>query len=86
MQIHGQARERCKTIKSYLSGVRHLHIEERWLDPFAQSLDKLHYTIRGVMRLEGERGTRGRERLPITPNLLWQIKAIWDRCPPGYAK
>ena len=48
-----------RLIKSYLSWVRHVHIEEGLglPDSFAQSLDKLHYTERGVKQLDGERGT-----------------------------
>ncbi len=72
-----------KTIKSYLSRIRHLHIEEGLSDPFVQPLDRLHYTLRGVKRLEGERGDVKRERLPVTPELLRQIKRIWDAKPPG---
>ncbi len=44
---------------------------------------RLHYTLRGVKQLEGERGDVKRERLPVTPELLRQIKRIWDAKPPG---
>ena len=72
-----------RTIKSYLSGVRHLHIEEGLPDPFIQPLHRLHYTLRGVRRLEGEKGVVGRERLPISPNILRRIKKVWDQGTPG---
>ena len=68
-----------QTIKSYLSGVRHLHIEGS-PDPFIQPLHRLHYTLRGVKRLEGEKGV---ERLPISPNILRRIKKVWDQGTPG---
>ena len=61
-----------RTIKSYLAGVRHLHIEEGLADPFLQPLHWLHYTLRGVKRCEGERGEMTRERLPISPDILRQ--------------
>ena len=72
-----------RTIKSYLSGVRHLHIEEGLADPFVQPLHRLHYTLRGVKRCEGERGETSRERLPISPEILRKIKAVWDQGTPG---
>ena len=44
-----------RTIKSYFSGVRHLHIEEGLPDPFIQPLHRLHYTLRGVKRLRAKK-------------------------------
>jgi len=38
------------TIKSYMAGIRHLHIEEGLDDPFLFSWNKLHYVQRGVRR------------------------------------
>lgn len=66
------------TIKVYLSAVRFMHIAEGKEDPFKAPLHKLHYTLRGVKREEASRGVTTRERLPITPGILRQIKAIWD--------
>ena len=34
-----------RTIKSYLAGVQHLHIEEGVADPFKKPLHRLHYTL-----------------------------------------
>ena len=56
-----------RSIKSYLAGMRHLHIEESLADRFLQPLYRLHYTLRGVKQCEGERGEMTRERLPISP-------------------
>ena len=67
-----------RTIKSYMAGIRHLHIEEGLGDPFLPALPRLHYVLRGIKRSQGEEGTTSRERLPITPTLLHQIKAVWD--------
>ena len=67
-----------RTIKSYMAGIRHLHIEEGLGDPFQPALPRLHYVLRGVKHSQGEEGTTSRERLPITPTLLHQIKAVWD--------
>ncbi len=69
---------RHRTIKSYMAGIRHLHIEEGLDDPFLPTLSRLHYVLRGVKRSQGEGGDSSRERLPITPPLLRQIKAVWE--------
>ncbi len=69
---------RYRTIKAYMAGVRHLHIEEGLGDPFLPSLPRLHYVLRGVKRSQGGDGASGRERLPITPHLLRQIKVAWN--------
>ena len=73
-----------RMIKSYLSGVRHLHVEEGLTDPFERPLHRLHYTLRGVKRMECERGVKGRERLPISPNILRGMKRVWDQGAPGH--
>ena len=68
-----------RTIKSYMAGVRHLHIEDGMGDPFMSPLPRLHYVMRGVKRHQGEAGKSGRERLPITPDILRKIKSVWDQ-------
>ena len=35
--------------------------------------------MRGVKRHQGEAGKSGRERLPITPDILRKIKSVWDQ-------
>ena len=69
---------RHRTIKSYMAGVRHLHISEGHGDPFSAGLHRLHYVLRGVKRAEGMSGVAKRERRPITPDLLHKIKVVWD--------
>ena len=39
-----------RTVKSYIAGIRHLHILEGHGDPFTSGLHKLHYVLRGVKR------------------------------------
>ncbi len=70
---------RHRTIKSYMAGIRHLHIEKGLVDPFLPALSRLHYVLRGVKRSQGKEGFSSRERLPITPPLLHQIKGVWER-------
>ena len=67
-----------RTIKSCMAGVRHLHIQEGLSHPFLLVLPRLHYVLRGVKRSQGGDGASGRQRLPITPHLLRQIKAAWE--------
>ncbi len=43
-----------RTIKSYMAGVRHLHIGEGLGDPFISPWPKLHYVLRGVKRSQGD--------------------------------
>ena len=69
---------RHRTIKSYMAGVRHLHISEGFGDPFSTGLHRLHYVLRGVKHAEGMAGVTRKERQPITPDLLRKIKGVWD--------
>ena len=64
--------------KAYLSAVRHLHIAEGAADLFMKSLPCLEYTLRGVKRCEEEAGVGKRERLPITPTILWKVQGVWE--------
>ena len=67
-----------RTIKSYMAGVRHLHISEEYGDPFSPGLHRLHYVLCGVERAEGMAGVTKREWRPVTPDLLRKIKGVWD--------
>ena len=68
---------RHATIKSYMAGIRHLHIENGLGDTFLPSLSMLHYVLRGVKQSQGK--VDKRERLPITSPLLRKIKCVWFR-------
>ena len=66
------------TIKSYMAGIRHLHIGEGLGDPFL-----LHgVSSTRVKRSQGE--AEKRERLPITPLLLHKIKSVCDNQAENY--
>jgi len=43
-----------RTIKSYMAGIRHLHVEEGLRDPFLPTLPQLHYVLHGVKQSQGE--------------------------------
>lgn len=68
-----------RTIKTYMAGIHHLHIEKGLGDPFLPSLCRLQYVLRGVKRTQAVEGGNCRQRLPITPSLLRVVKGIWDR-------
>ena len=56
-----------------------LHIAEGFSDPFVSHLNHLQYILRGIKRSEAENGVENRERLPVKPNTLRHIKAVWDQ-------
>ena len=74
------AREKLKhrSIKTYLSAVRFLHIAEGKSDPFLPCLTHLQYVLRGVKRCENLESNTSKERLPISPNLLKCLKEVWN--------
>ena len=49
---------RHRTIKSYMTGIRYLHIEGLG-DPFLQSLPHLHCVLQGVKRSQSGEGVAG---------------------------
>ena len=42
-------------------------------------MPKLEYVLKGVKKHQAEKGSGQRERLPITPHLLRQIKQVWEK-------
>lgn len=67
------------TLKVYLSAVRHLQISHGLADPFAgQAWPQLDQVMRGIKRVEAEKGITKRERLPISPSILMQLKWVWS--------
>jgi len=68
-----------RTIKVYLSSVRHMQIEANMPDPFnATAMPKLEYVLKGVKRVEAENGKKSRTRLPITSEILKKLKKVWE--------
>ena len=63
------------TVKCYLSAVRHLYISKGEGDPFAKSLPKLDYVVKGVKRQKGVQPSR--QRLPITHAILRAMRSYW---------
>ena len=72
-----------KTIKSYLSAVRHLQIQAGLGDPFTATLPQLAYVLKGIRRQQGPR-LKVDKRLPITPAELRILKDVWAKRSPFY--
>ena len=63
------------TTKVYLSATRHLQIEAGSGDPFANvAWPRLDQVMKGIKRVEAEKGTGKKERLPISPMILSKLK------------
>ena len=68
-----------QTIKSYLAAVRNMHILLGFPDPRDQSsLPLLKRVQAGISRIRMLRGSQSRVRLPITAQILAQIRTVLD--------
>jgi hypothetical protein len=66
------------SIKGYLSALRRMQIVWGAGDPFQASWPRLETTLKGVKLMQARTGgMRPRERLPITPQILRQLKGVW---------
>ena len=66
------------SIKTYLSAVRYLQVANGLPEPRASSMPKLDLVERGIRRVKSLQ-PGGRPRLPITPSILRQLRALWSR-------
>ena len=64
------------TIKTYLAAIRYLQISQDLPEPRADPMPKLSLVQRGIQRSKPQ--TAGKPRLPITPTILRQLKALWE--------
>ena len=67
-----------RTIKSYLSAVRHLHIERKLPDPNMGNMARLELVLRGVKSLQAKQSPPPKPRLPITPDIIRKLKKVWS--------
>ena len=65
------------TIKTYLAAVRYLQISKDLPEPRAVPMPKLALVERGIRRIKA-RDVAVRVRLPITPVILNQLRALWS--------
>ena len=66
------------TIKAYLSGIRCYQIQQSLGNPFANGgLPRLEYVLSGIKWVEAQAGPPARVHLPITMEIMKQLKAAW---------
>ena len=61
-------------IKSYLSAVQHLYILYNLPEPKSTPMSKLSLVEKGIHKS----ASKASPRLPISPDILCQIKALWS--------
>ena len=72
-------------IKVYLAGVRQLHIQEGLPPPPTSEMAKLAQVLRSIRisQATSNQPASAKQRLPIAPEILQQVKAIWQQAPPS---
>ena len=76
----------ASTIRSYLSGIRFFQIRAGLADPSWNSPPKLPYVLKGIQRSHSTWASTKTKRLPITPDLLLRIHALWSKSPLSFDK
>ena len=71
-------------IKSYLSAVRHLQISYGHPDPHIGDMPRLKQVLKGIKSSQVCQGKKPRKRLSIIPNILWQIRRVWEQSSTDY--
>ena len=76
------------TIKVYLSVVHQLHIREGKPPPPTADMARPNQVLRGVKiaQASDSQVAKAKQRLPITPEILRQIKRRWKQEPPSQDK
>ena len=64
------------TLKDYLSGIRHLHLENHLKNPNISSLAHLEQVHREIKALQAKAKRAPTPRFPITPDLLGRIHRV----------
>ena len=64
---------------SYLSTLRQLHIANNYPDPKTGGMAKLEQVMRGIKRHQAQGDPSSRDRMPITPLILRQLRIVWER-------
>ena len=68
-----------RSIKAYMSGLRHAHIAMGFEDPFAgKPFPRLEYMLKGIKHAQAAAGNQTRPRLPIIPPILSKLFKVWD--------
>ena len=64
-------------LRTYLSGIRQMHITGGFPDPVIDHMPRLHEILKGIKVQTAKLGKPTRTCLPITPSILWKVKSIW---------
>ena len=67
------------SIKCYLSAVRHLQIAMYMKDPNIGDMARLEQVLKGAKKQFVEKNPIKKPRLPMTPDILLQMKKVWNR-------
>ncbi len=67
-----------RSIKSYLSAVRHLQISQGFQPPLIGGMTHLEQVLKGIESTQAKRGPKPRPRLPIMPDVLRKLRASWE--------
>ena len=70
-----------RTIKAYLSAIRHLKVSMNRSDPKIGEMPHQEQVLKGRKREFAKKNPDKRERLPITPELLLRMKQVWTKDP-----
>ena len=73
----GQQGLAASSIRTYLSGIRQLHIARGFPDPHIDHMPRLRQVLRGIKVQASQSGKASRPRLPITPSILRKLKSVW---------
>ena len=73
----GQEGLKHRTIKSYLSGLRFAQIHQALGNPFLKDMPLLEYVLSGIKHSEARGTTHSDARLPITIQVLRNLKPVW---------
>ena len=65
------------TIQSYMAAVRDLQIDYGFPSPLFAKMPRLERIIKGLRRIRGQQGKAPRQKRPITPAILRQMRAYW---------
>ena len=70
------------SIKVYLSAARQLQIGSGGKDPKISEMAQLSQVLKGIQATQAAaQGTGSTNRLPVTPDMLRAIKAVWEGAP-----
>ena len=72
----GRQHLKYQTIKCYLSGIRYFQIQQSYQDPSLHNLPRLHYVLCGIKSEQAKENRQSRQRLPVTPSILLQIRQL----------